>query len=89
MKIRISTIDNATFLSLWDKKEKLGEEKVAENRRVSLEFLPKLDKLLKKGGLDVREIKKIEMDSNISASFTTGRIIGVIKNILDFARRKR
>ncbi|MFZ5982029.1 MAG: hypothetical protein ACOYS2_00420, partial [Patescibacteria group bacterium] len=82
-------IDHATSVSLWQGRKMLDEAQVGENKRISLELLPKLDKLVKKNKLDWKNISKIKLSSNISSSFTTSRIVQTIKNVLEFSRNEK
>ena len=89
MKLRFSIIGHSTFLSLWEGREKIGEIKIAENRRLSIELLSKLDCLLRKSGADLKQVEKIELNREASPSLTSARIIETVKRILDFAMRER
>jgi tRNA A37 threonylcarbamoyladenosine modification protein TsaB len=70
----------------------LGEEKIVDNveiasdKKISQEILSQIDNLLKKNKLKLRDLKKIDFQSDIGPNFTTARIAQVTKDILTWSK---
>ncbi|TAK96543.1 hypothetical protein EPO05_01630 [Patescibacteria group bacterium] len=58
-----------------------------EDRSVSEQLLPQLDKLLKKNKLEAQDVEKFALQSEIPESYTTYRVAKAIVEGINIAKR--
>lgn len=65
------------MLSFKDKKGTVKSSEMKVDNNLSRKLLPFLDRFLKKTGLDLRDVSKINLKSEMSDSFTSYRIVKI------------
>lgn len=82
MKLIIQIKNNVTSLKLFEGAKLVDQAMLEEINHLSDLLLPKIDELLRKNKLTLKNIKKIDSDLDIPESFTSSRIVkAVVKGI--------
>lgn len=85
MFLSINVSKERTNFTLKEKNKVIAKSSLANNSDLSKNFLPALDKFLKKHKIEVRNLKKIELKINPKVGLVTSRIVKAIVKTIDWA----
>lgn len=89
MKIEIDIKNSQITLFLKSKKEILDEFSFPEARDLSQKLLPNIDRLLKKNRINLGEVEKMELKSDIGEPYMTYRIAKAVTKAFNWSAGKR
>lgn len=78
MKLTIQIKNSITSVKLFEGKKVVDEIILKEINHLSDLLLPKIDELLQKNKLTLKDIKKIDSELDIPESYTSSRIVGAV-----------
>lgn len=87
MEIEIKIENKIIDLSLVNKKQIIDQINFPDERRLSQELLPAIDRLLLRNGLTSADVEKINFKSDIPDTFTTFRIAKAVAETFNWARK--
>ena len=85
-ELKINLNNKKLYLSLEKDTKKIDEIVMGENKKISSEFLPNLDVLLRRNNLRLELLSNISFQSDIPSGLTSKRIAQTIKNILIWSK---
>ena len=89
MKIIIKIENRTVELLLLDEKKLVDSFKFTEERQLSEQLLPSIDKMLKKNKLKSEDIAKMTVESDLGDNFTTYRIAKATADAWNWALRNK
>lgn len=85
MEILITIKEKKVKIKLLDGKKEVDSLEIVEDHSLSKQLLPEIDTLLKRNGLEVREVENVRVSSDQDESFTTTRIARTVAETWNFA----
>jgi len=86
MVIEIKIENKIVTISLSDRDTALDSMTITEEHRLSEDLLPAIDGLLKKNGLEVENVEKMTLESDMGENFTTHRIAKAVVDAFNWAK---
>lgn len=87
IELKIDLDNKKLYLSLQKDTKKIEEIILGGSKKISSEFLPNLDILLKRNNLKSELISNISFQSDVPSGLTSKRIAQTIKNILVWSKK--
>lgn len=68
--------------------ETLDERVFEAQENISQKLLPHFDELLKKNDLSLKDVEKVDVETDLGETYTSRRIAEAMKNAFDWTRQK-
>lgn len=85
MEIVIKIKEKKVKVLLFEGEIEKDSLEIIEEHSISKKLLPSIDELLKKNKLEIKDVKKVQVESDQDDSFTTTRIARTVEEVWGFA----
>ncbi|MFZ2188663.1 MAG: hypothetical protein WAV73_03835 [Candidatus Moraniibacteriota bacterium] len=89
MQIIIEIKNKTTKLILKKGQKNLDEVVFGVEENISEKLLPNFDALLKKNKLTLKDIEKVDVETDLGDTFTSRRIAEAMKNVFDWTKKNK
>ena len=87
MNIHVSLTEKNVTLVLRDGEKSLDERQWTDENDLLERFFPTLEEMLQSNQVDITDVDKFLLETNIPQGYTTARIARTIVKVLNFARQ--